>query len=90
MYSVCVHFSWLDIFLQPTEELFAFHYCSAIRHPNPNFIHNTSLPNFFKLQGQQLYYTHKGQRSYWLGSKVIMVEVKSHLNWGLRSYTLKV
>jgi hypothetical protein len=34
------------------QELFAFHYCAAIRHPNPNFLHTTALPNFFKLQDE--------------------------------------
>jgi hypothetical protein len=36
----------------PPQEQFAFHYCYAIRHPNPNFLHTTALPNFFKLQDE--------------------------------------
>jgi hypothetical protein len=41
------------ILVEPSlQDLFAFHYCAAIRHPNPNFLHTTSLPNFFKLQDE--------------------------------------
>jgi hypothetical protein len=44
------------ILVEPSlQDLFAFHYCAAIRHPNPNFLHTTSLPNFFKLQGGSPY-----------------------------------
>ncbi len=37
---------------QPLYELFAFQYRAAIRHPNPTFLHNRSLPNYFQLSSE--------------------------------------